>query len=320
MPRLFGFIVILILIISCERESNLNETISKINVNISIERFDKEFYETPISELENLKKEYPYMFPKSIHDSVWVQKKINEQENFLYTESQKVFFDFESTTKELTSLFQHYKYNYPEFKEPKIITHISDIDFKYPIIYADSLLFIALDMYLGKDHEAYSDFPKYLTQNFTREHLIVDVCDRINRSSYPKFKARSFLDKIINNAKYLYALDVNLPLVDDAVKIGYSENKLEWAINNEVDIWKYFIENELLYSNDATLDSRFIDLSPFSKFYLQSDNDSPGRIGIWIGWQIVRSYMENNDVTLQQFMITNPEDIFRKSKYKPRKN
>jgi uncharacterized protein YjaZ len=52
---------------------------------------------------------------------------------------------------------------------------------------------------------------------------------------------------------------------------------------------------------------------------LEIDRESPGRIGQWLGWQIVKSYMENNDVTLDQLLKTEPTVIFNKSKYKPKK-
>ena len=38
-----------------------------------------------------------------------------------------------------------------------------------------------------------------------------------------------------------------------------------------------------------------------------------------LGWQIVKSYMENNEVTLDQLLKTEPTTIFNKSKYKPKK-
>ena len=82
---------------------------------------------------------------------------------------------------------------------------------------------------------------------------------------------------------------------------------------------KYFIENRLLYSTDSKLYARFVANAPFSKFYIDIDKDSPGRIGVWLGWQIVRSYMNNNSVNLQQLLQTNAEEIFKKSKYKPKK-
>ncbi len=83
-------------------------------------------------------------------------------------------------------------------------------------------------------------------------------------------------------------------------------------------IWSYFVDKELLYSTDNSLNTRFIDLAPFSKFYLDIDNKSPGSVGSWLGWQIVRSFMKyNKDVSLTELMKMDNETIFKKSKYKP---
>ena len=77
---------------------------------------------------------------------------------------------------------------------------------------------------------------------------------------------------------------------------------------------------KLSYDGDSKLPPRFIYPAPFSKFYLELDNESPGRIGQWIGWQIVRSYAEHNkDVTLQQILAMDAKTLFDNSKYKPKK-
>jgi hypothetical protein len=67
------------------------------------------------------------------------------------------------------------------------------------------------------------------------------------------------------------------------------------------------------------LNQRFIEVAPFSKFYMNQDELSPGRIGVWMGWQIVNSYMKHNDVSLQELLKIDEDIIFTKSKYKPKK-
>jgi uncharacterized protein YjaZ len=94
---------------------------------------------------------------------------------------------------------------------------------------------------------------------------------------------------------------------------------MNWAISNESYIWRYFIEKELLYSTDSSLPSRFIAPAPFTKFYLELDSESPGRLGQYIGWQIVRSYMEHNNVDFMDMLQTDPNKIFNDAKFKPRK-
>ena len=318
MARIFGFLLIVLLLISCENESKNLVDVSDIDVNVTVDRFEEKFYTTSPEDLPKLKEQYAFMFA-NVEDTTSLLKMKSEEELFLYKESKKVFGDFKIQEEELTDLFKYIKHYTPKFQEPKVITHISNVDYEYPVIYADSLLFIALDMYLGKESEVYGGFPAYISQNYKKESVVVDVAKDIINRNFPKFRSRRFIDKIINHGKEIYFLELFLPNVSDALKMGYSEDKMKWAESNEIDIWKYFIEKEMLYSSDSDLDTRFIDVAPFSKFYQASDGDSPGRIGVWIGWQIVRSYMKNNDVTLQQLITIPSEDIYKKSKYKPRK-
>ncbi|OIQ39704.1 MAG: gliding motility lipoprotein GldB [Bacteroidetes bacterium MedPE-SWsnd-G1] len=319
MARVLGVFLVFLLFLACKTEQKINPEIAKIDMDIQVERFDQEFYTASENDLPNLKQKFVFMFPKEVHDSVWIQKMKNEEDQLLYKKADSVFGDFESLMPEFKLLFQHISYYYPKFKVPRIVTHISGLDYEYPVIYADSLLFVSLDMFLGSENEVYVSFPKYISQNYNKENMMVSVATIIFQSFYRMQHSRMFIDKMINEGKLLYALEILLPFVDDHLKIGYTQEKFNWAVTNETDVWKYFMEHELLYNSEASLNARFLDLAPFSKFYQASDNDSPGSIGKWIGWQIVRSYMKNNDVTLQQLINTAPDDIFRQSKYKPRK-
>ena len=219
-----------------------------------------------------------------------------------------------------TSLFKHVKYFNPKFNSPTIITLISNIDYNSRVIFADSLLLVSLDVYLGKDHPFYADYPKYIKENNTKENIIVDAAKAIVSKQIRFASNRSFISKMIYQGKKMYLLDMYLPRTPNKLKIGYSEEKLQWAIANEENIWKYFIERKFLFSTDTKLNNRFLDNAPFSKFYLEDDAQSPGRIGVWLGWQIVKSFMQNNDVSLQKLLTIDSEFLFEKSKYKPKKN
>ena len=124
---------------------------------------------------------------------------------------------------------------------------------------------------------------------------------------------------MLYEGKLLYLKDLTLPTYKDEDKIGYTKEQLDWAATNEADIWKFFIEGNILYSTDNKLASRFINPAPFSKFYLEIDNESPGRIGSYLGWQIVRSFMKNNNIPLEDMLQMDAAKIFNMSKYKPKK-
>ena len=107
-------------------------------------------------------------------------------------------------------------------------------------------------------------------------------------------KRATFLEEMIYFGKQLYLKDLLIPFKENNEKIGYLPAQYEWAVDNEFYIWQYFVEKELLYETDRKLLSRFIIPAPFSRFNLELDSESPGRLGQYIGWQIVKSYMENN--------------------------
>lgn len=318
MNRLLITAIVLFLMVSCKTEKANEVDVSAVDITLSVSRFEKKFYEADETTLPIIKNEFPYLFPEQ-NDSIWLNKIKDKEERELYQKSQEVFGDFENEKTQIIDLFKHVKFYHPNFEIPKIITLITNLDYQNKIVYADSLLFVSLDMYLGKDSEVYQDFPVYLSQNFEKSQLVVDIASAISDRYFTADKGRQFLDLVVGAGKRMYLIDSYLPAVSDVKKIGYSDAEYEWATANEAQIWKYFIENKVLYSTDSKLVDRFMAEAPFSKFYIDIDKESPGRIGVWLGWQIVQSYMNNNKVTLQQLLQTNAEEIFNKSKYKPKK-
>ena len=316
MKRLFVLAIILLAIASCKKETVKKVDVSGIEVTVLVDRFEQKFYNADEVTLQIVKNEYPYLFPPQ-NDSIWLNKIKSEAE--LFKKSQEVFGNFVFEKSQIEDLFKHVKYYHSSFKFPEIITLITNLDYENKVVYADSLLFVSLDMYLSRDSEVYQDFPLYLSRNFDKSHLIVDIAESISEHYFTPRANRQFIDLMINEGKKMYMIDSYLPSISDAQKIGYDENKLEWVVANESQLWKYFVENKLLYSTDSNLYARFIANAPFSKFYIDIDKESPGRIGVWLGWQIVRSYMNNNNVTLHQLLQTNADEIFKKSKYKPKR-
>ncbi len=319
MNRILIRLLILFLVISCGTENETAKAIEAIDLTLSVDRFEQKFYAANEKSLVDLKQAYPYLFPVQNHDSIWINRINNSKERELYRRSQEVFGNFSQQQIELEDIFKHISYYHKGFKAPKIMTLVSNLDYESRVMYADSLLFVSLDLFLGKDSEVYRDFPGYLSQNFDKSDLPVAVAKTVINDIFRTGRSRQFLNVMIDEGKKMYLLDLYLPKSSDARKMGYSQEKLNWVLQNQTFIWTYFVENSLLYSTDSNLQPRFIEQAPFSKFYMDFDRDSPGRIGVWLGWQIVRSYMQNNNVTLQQLLQTNAEELFKKSKYKPKK-
>lgn len=319
MKKLIIIFLIICSFYSCRKESGTEKDIAKINIDFTVERFDRIFAESSSRDLPKLKEAFPFLFSSKIPDSIWVNKMQDTIQIELSNETNTIFNDFENVKSEIVQLFKHLKYYFPEFKIPRVITVTSNVDYRNKVIVTDSIVLIALDNYLGEEHEFYGGIPQYLVQNFNKNQITPDLADEYAKKYSYQSQKKTFLDDMIYFGKRLYFKDVVLPLKTDSEKLGYTSDQLDWAMNNESEIWRYFIENELLYSTDASLSSRFLNPAPFSKFYLELDAESPGRIGQYMGWQIVRSYMENNTVSLNDMLIKDPTEIYISSKFKPRK-
>lgn len=307
-----------ILFTACDQKSKVEREIEDIPLEIEVVRFDKIFYETKPENLAAVQNQFPYFFPGD-DDSVWLTKMRDPLWRELYSEVQKKFPDLQDETEQVEDVVKHMKYYFPQTRTPKLITLISEMDYHTKAIYADTLVLVSLEMYLGKDHKFY-EFPKYLKENFEPRQIGPDIVSSFASGVIPPPRDNALLGLMIYYGKELYIKDLLLPKHSDGEKIGYSPEQMAWSEDNESYVWRYFVEGKLLYDSNSKLPNRFINPAPFSKFYLEIDNETPGRIGQYIGWQIVRSFMQNNDVKLQDMLRMDARQIFEKSKYKPKKS
>jgi len=314
------FIVVSLFFLTCSsNENKWNIDVSTIPVEVKITRFDLDFYGQPKEKLSEIKEKYAFLFPPKVPDSIWHKKMQDTLFLDLKKQVDSVYPNLDKQKIEIANLFKHIKYYFNDFKEPEIITLYSDWNYMRRAVFSDTLLLLTLDNFLGTENPMYKGIPQYIKQNLTPERMPVEIAKSIIESKVPLPKDKVFLHKMINEGKKMLLMDAFLPEIPDYKKIGYTKEKFKWAQENEKNIWQYFIDEKLLYKDNKSLEMRFLNIAPYSKFYSEEDMNSPGQIGIYIGWQIVRSFMQKNKVSLQQ-MIQMPEDeIFKLSKYKPKK-
>ncbi len=311
---------LVLFLLSCNNKSKLEKAVEQMPLKMELHRFDQAFFKATAQSLPKLKQEYPFFFPIGTDDQVWLNKIQDAQWNDLFNEVQLVYKSFELQKLEIENVFKRIKFYFPTVVTPKIYTVIGEMDLNTKTIYAQDKLIIALELYIGKNHKFYEEFPSYLKQNFEMRQILPDVVASFSEQIVPPPTDKILLSQIIYYGKQLYLKDILLPDYTDNEKIGYTTEQIKWCDANESYMWQYFIEKKLLFSADSRLENQFINTAPFSKFYLEIDNESPGRIGQWLGWQIVKSYMNNNKVTVPQLLKTSTSQIFEQSKYKPKKN
>jgi gliding motility-associated lipoprotein GldB len=305
--------------LQCKKNDAVEIVDVKKSVDLNIERFDKLYAAATPKTLSDLKNQYPFLFPSQFPDSIWYAKISDPIFKELNTEVGKQFPDnkkFEEGIEMMVSRIKHY---FPEEKNPRVITLVNEVLIDKKAFYTKDLILISLDTYLGKNHKFYEPFAEYQKANLEAHQILPDLVTNFAFRKIVPSQDKTLISEMIYFGKLHFLKDLLLTETPNYQKIGYTEQQEKFCMENESQMWSYLVNEKLLYDNNIKNYQRFIEDGPFTKFYLDIDRESPGRIGQWLGWQIVKSYMENNDVTLEQLLKTEPTVIFNKSKYKPKK-
>jgi uncharacterized protein YjaZ len=116
------------------------------------------------------------------------------------------------------------------------------------------------------------------------------------------------------NGKVAYFLEKTLPTVDMATRFGYTAEQMNWCRKNEKMIWSYLVGEKLLYERDNFRYRTFVLEAPT----VQAFPGSPGRVGHFLGYRIVKKYMENTGQTMPElFTETDSQKILKESNYRP---
>ena len=314
----FVLIVLTLMIYACQDDKGINPNIKAIDVEIDIIRFDSIFAKAEPQDLNAIQSNYPFMFKNDIPDSLWLLKMNDTLQQEIQSEVMKAFPNFSDQKSDITLFFKHLKYYFPSEKLPKIVTLAEYVDYKSKVVLNDDILYISLDNYLGKDHRFYAGFQDYITRLQVPHQILPDVAEQYADIYISLPQTRDFLSQMLYHGKKLYFKEKLLAFIEPHQIIGYTKDNYNWANENEYMVWQYFIERDLLYSSQSDLRRRFLEPSPFTKFYLEIDNETPPRLGQYLGWQIVKAYAERHpDKSLQDIMNTDTQELFNQSNYKP---
>lgn len=238
----------------------------------------------------------------------------------IYKETQKQYPNLNDLEQQLSEAFKIYLTHFPDDTLPQIYAMVSGLDFSIPSAWGyGNSMFINLDMYLGKDYKyyEYAGMPKFVSARCTRNHIPTDCFTKVMAYRHlPDKTLVTLLDNMIYEGKKLFLTQTMFPNASKQDIIGYDNDKYNWIVQHEGQVWQFFIEKNLLYSKDEDAIRRFIDETPFTRDF---GNNSPGRAGAYLGWRIIQSYMKQHpEITLAEIMSNpNAQKILTESFYKP---
>lgn len=337
--------VLSLLASGCNNENNKPD-ISSVQVKLDVQRFDQDFFSidttNTVQSVEALAKKYPAFLNVFMQEIAGLPDppSVNTFHRFykpVYDTAQQIYKNFEPVRKEIETAFRYVKYYFPEYTAPsKIVTVVGPMhspndlarmqNGEYtPNFIGPDLLGISLQFYLGKNFSWYTDaefinniVPRFRSRRFSKEYIISDVMKLVADDVHPDNSGTLPLaERMIGKGKYWWLIDKFLPDHPDSVKTGYTAAQLEWCKENEGFMWSYIVKNENLFTIDPRVIQTYIGEGPFTNVFPQEY--SPGNIGPWIGWQIIKKFEANNPgLTPAEIMKLPPKQILEQAKYKPK--
>lgn len=331
-------VLLAIIFMACGSKKNTPD-VSGIPVTAKIERFDTAFFaidsNNVVVGLYQLNHEFPY-FTSDFVTNILGAGPLNDTNKtaFIVTRQflssywlvkdsiEQRFKNVDWLEKELKKSFQFVKYYFPKYSlPPKVVAYIGPFDAPGAALTRYTLA-IGLQLYAGRDFSFYKSvqgqelYPVYISRRFEPQYITPNCMKAICEDIFPDNSGeKPLIQQMIEKGKYWWLLDQFLPETADSLKTGFTQKQLAWCKANEGLIWNFFLQNDI-YTIDPDLIKNYIGEAPNTQ---GMPDASPGNIGQWVGWQIVKKYAGNNPgISPEQLMLTDAKKIFEEAKYKPK--
>jgi hypothetical protein len=338
MKNILLFLLIAASFAACKNHKNI-PNVSSIKVELNMERFDQSFFSIDTNKiqegLQKVRTMHPDFYSDFMQEILGVQGIDSNQQTIAITRKflrdyllvndtlQAVYKNINWLEKDLTKAFQFVKYYFPQYKIGKVVLFTGPFDAP-GIASTHSGIAIGLQQYAGSNYSVYNSaegqqlFPQYISKRFTSKYITANCMKAVVQDLFPdKSGGLPLIEQMIEKAKQWYLLDKFLPLVPDSIKTGYTQKQLNWCTENEGLIWSYLVKNEDLHSLNPETIQTYIGEGPFTQGF--SQEFSPGNLGPWIGWQIIKKFVTKNPTMKpEEIMNATAATILDIAKYKPK--
>ena len=243
----------------------------------------------------------------------------------LHSFVKETFGDYGQLKQEFTAAFKHVKYYYPSFKIPKIKVVMTGIGsfFGRDMYISEDVIFLSLDYFIG-NKKKYKNYrpkqPGYILKRYAPEYIVPSVMQFIS-VAYNKSDQndRSLVGDMVTYGKTWLFVKTMVPCTNDSLITGYTARQMANVTDkdNKKVIWGHFLDKQMLFVNTPSKKKAYTGERPYTA-EVGVGKECPGRIGWWVGWQIVRKYMRKfPKKTLQEVMAdTDNRQIFNNASYK----
>lgn len=331
MKKYIYLLTLLFLVISCDT-SKKDVDVSAIQVTAKISRIDLELPKCKsVDEVMLLLDNNPGFTDGLIDAGILPNKKIMAEQLFmlgqdpkfkeLFDEVAKELGDLSATQTKVTDLYKHIKYYLPKFEEPTVYMFISGFGgFGENYLGKKGVIF-GSEYFLenkGKYYPKRAETPFYMHRHFVTEKIPTKLSNILAEFQFANYdqKDKTLINEMIRWGKIYYFTEYMVPTAPDSLIIEYTPDEMARVEANKKETYGYFAKNDLLFNEEKAAQVKFVAPRPTTN---EIGDKAPGRVGRYLGWEIVRAYMKANpEVTIEELMKDmDHQAIFRKARYKP---
>ncbi|MFM6946110.1 MAG: hypothetical protein ACKOWW_03140 [Flavobacteriales bacterium] len=214
---------------------------------------------------------------------------------------------------EISNAFKRLKVLAPALSRPKQL-YFAYTQFAASAYCSKQTIVIGQERYLGPQHPIIKMLPeqqfyRWIKNGLVPKYASTDAIAVWLSTNILKETDENFASEMIRWGKILAILDILLPEQTIATKLRYETKAYEWALASESKFWEYLVEQQLLFKTDLELNMNLLDEGPYS---IGLPQESPDRMGRFLGYQIVKQYLDAQQPSIEELINTPYNRILQK--------
>lgn len=240
----------------------------------------------------------------TVFERNWKEFVSNPYYQRLTKEVKKSFPDLSARNQRMLEGFQRLQVHLPQAQLPKSIVYVNSY-FASSVYCTENEISIGLERYLGHQSPVIQELPGDMFYDWIKRAMNPDylerdaLCGWIMTHICEPAAEKNAIESFIQWGKILYLTRAAFPDIDERIILRYSKEQFQWAIANERNTWEHLVKQNILFSTNETTIATYLQEGPFTSGLNQK---SPDRMGQFIGYRIICSYMEQYNVTLQELL------------------
>lgn len=325
MYKVVGVLFLVLCIQSCSKD-RLLIPVPANEVSINYHRLDLDLANcTSMDAIEELNNRYKITIPEiyafyvgaclrsgSIDDTlIYSNLLLFTQDEFMQKVHNEIKGEFASTTTfqdEINTAFRYLSYYFENGKLPRDVVFYNST-FTNSVVSSDAEIGVGIERYLGAESEVIKALPEqsffqYIKNQMEPRFMVRDIMMSWIGANYfsPIDDNSTIAEQLVEWGKMYYITEATIPSEQKSVLLRYTEEEFAWANKNEFAFWRYLVEGEYLFKREQKIALNIFGEAPFTAGLPIDEKASP-RLGHFLGWKIVKMYMDSNENTSVQELI-----------------